>query len=283
MNWLNKLEQKIGHKAIPNITRVFIIANILGTIICAMSGDIAYIYMRFSPADIIRGQVWRLFTWILLPAGTLSIFGVLFIFCLWMLGTSLENYLGAFRMNVYFLGGVILNDIVGMVVYLITKVPLSLSIYYMLISMYLMLGLLMPNAEVRLYFVLPIKMKWLVIIYFIMFGMDIYNYFKFGGIVAGISGGVPIILALINLGVFVYSCKHRLSFKQNVKQKARQQHYKAQFSEPRPGSGITHHKCCICGRTEVTNPELTFRYCSKCQGNREYCSDHLFTHEHYQG
>ena len=282
MNWLNKLEQKIGHKAIPNITRVFIIANILGTIIYYGSGNVALYYLQFSPSLILKGQVWRLITWVLMPTGSISIWSILFIFCLWMLGTSLENYLGAFRMNVYFLGGVILNDIVGMVVYLITKVPLSLSIYYMLISMYLMLGLLMPNAEVRLYFVLPIKMKWLVIIYFIMFGMDIYNYFSYG-VAVGISYGIPIVLALINLGVFVYSCKHRLSFKQNVKQKARQQHYKAQFSEPRPGSGITHHKCCICGRTEVTNPELTFRYCSKCQGNREYCSDHLFTHEHYQG
>ena len=246
MNWLNKLEQKIGHKAIPNITRFFIIANILGTIIYYGSGNVALYYLQFSPSAILHGQIWRLFTWILMPTGSISIWSLLFIFCLWMLGTSLENYLGAFRMNVYFFGGVILNDILGMIIYMVTKVPISLSIYYLLIAMYLMLGLLMPDAEVRLYFVLPIKMKWLVIIYFVMFAMDIYRFFSFG-VAVGISYSAPIVIALINLGIFIYSCKHRLSFKQNVKQKARQQKYKAQFSEPRPGSGIAHHKCCICG------------------------------------
>ena len=56
--------------------------------------------------------------------------------------------------------------------------------------------------------------------------------------------------------------------------------FKRQMAEPRPGSGITRHKCAVCGRTEVTNPELEFRYCSKCEGNFEYCQDHLFTHQH---
>ena len=64
------------------------------------------------------------------------------------------------------------------------------------------------------------------------------------------------------------------------KQKKRQKEFRAQFSQPRPGSGIARHKCAICGRTELTNPELQFRYCSKCVGNREYCQDHLFTHQH---
>ena len=60
----------------------------------------------------------------------------------------------------------------------------------------------------------------------------------------------------------------------------RRQEFKRQISEPRPGSGITRHKCAVCGRTEVSNPELEFRFCSKCEGNYEYCQDHLFTHQH---
>ena len=43
---------------------------------------------------------------------------------------------------------------------------------------------------------------------------------------------------------------------------------------------MPRHKCAICGRTEKDSPELEFRYCSKCEGNYEYCQDHLFTHEH---
>ena len=92
----------------------------------------------------------------------------------------MESYLGAFRMNVYFIGGFLLSDIAGMLIYIIGGTPIRLTMYYILMSMYLMLGLMMPEAEVRLYFVLPIKMKWMTIVYFIMFGYDVYTYFKYG-------------------------------------------------------------------------------------------------------
>jgi hypothetical protein len=108
---------------------------------------------------------------------------------------------------------------------------------------------------------------------------DVYTYMSFGWQI-GLAYGSEIVLALINLLVFIYGCKHRLSFRQNMHQKRRKAQFKAQFSEPRPGSGISRHKCYICGRTELSNPELTFRYCSKCTGNKEYCQDHLFTHTH---
>ena len=64
------------------------------------------------------------------------------------------------------------------------------------------------------------------------------------------------------------------------KEVKRRQEFKRQVAEPRPGSGLSRHKCAVCGRTELTNPELEFRYCSKCEGNYEYCQDHLFTHQH---
>jgi hypothetical protein len=85
-----------------------------------------------------------------------------------------------------------------------------------------------------------------------------------------------IIFALVNLFLFVYFCKNRVSHRQ----KKRQKQFRSQFSQPRPGSGIAKHKCAICGRTEQDDPTLTFRYCSKCEGNYEYCQEHLFTHTH---
>ena len=51
-------------------------------------------------------------------------------------------------------------------------------------------------------------------------------------------------------------------------------------SAPKSGAGSARHKCAICGRTENDDPNLSFRYCSKCTGNKEYCQDHLFTHTH---
>ena len=254
MNWLNKLEQKYGSKAIPNITRIFIAANLIGSVLLLTKGDVVLYYLQFSASAILHGQVWRLISWIFVPSGSISFLQLLFIFCLWTLGDSMESFA-------------------------VTHVSINLTMYYILIAMYLMLGLLMPEAEVRLYFVLPIKMKWMVLVYFVMFAYDVYTYMSFGWQI-GLAYGSEIVLALINLLVFIYGCKHRLSFGQNMHQKRRKAQFKAQFSEPRPGSGISRHKCYICGRTELSNPELTFRYCSKCTGNKEYCQDHLFTHTH---
>lgn len=279
MNWLTKLENKMGGRAVPYITRIFIVANIIGNVLYNVHGTTALSYLQFSPAYILKGQIWRIITWIFVPTGGMSFLMILFLICLWMLGDSLETYLGSFKMNVYFFGAIILYIVAGFIVYFVTGFTINLTMYYILISMYLMLGLFMPEAEVRLYFVLPIKMKWMVIVYFITFAYDIYQFFNIN-VLVGILYGTEIVLALVNLLFFVYSCKNRMSFKQNVKQKKRQNAYRSAFSQPRPGSGITQHKCCICGRTEISNPELSFRYCSKCVGNREYCSDHLFTHNH---
>lgn len=282
MNWMDRLERKFGKYAIPNITRYMIFANLIGYILSAVGQGWLLGYLDFSANHIFHGQIWRLITWIFVPASGLSVWTLLFILCLLMLGQNLEYSLGTFRMNMYFWGGILLSDIGGLLIYVITYfsgmnfgLPIYLTSYYILFSLYLMLGILMPDTEVRLYFVLPIKMKWLTIVYVVELGYEIFSYFKMGWIY-GIMFGTEIVIAFANLLLFVYFCKNRVS----RKQKKRQREFQTQFAQPRPGSGITKHKCAICGRTELDDPNLTFRYCSKCAGNYEYCQDHLFTHKH---
>lgn len=291
MSWINKLERKFGKYAITNITKILVIATLIGYGLMFLGSlssicNLILSLCQFSPRAIMHGQVWRLFTWIIIPSGGVSVWSILFLACLFLLGQNLERGLGSFAMNVYFIGGWLLCDIVGMLIYFLSggTISIVLTLYYILFSLYLMLGLFMPDAQVNLYFVLPIKMKWLMIIYFISLGYEIFSYFRIGSqlgnsIGYGVTYSTQIILALINLGFFVYSCKSHVSIKQKRRQKEYRQAYE-QFSKPRPGSNITRHKCCICGRTELDDPSLTFRYCSKCFGNREYCQEHLFTHEH---
>lgn len=287
MNWLEKLERKFGSKGIYNITAYLLCATLIGDVILYAAlydnamAKVIYNLIAFDPNSILHGQVWRIFTWLLMPIDSLSIFSLLFMLCLFMLGKSLERGLGAFKMTVYFVGGWLLNTVGGILIYLIFKIPIYLTPYYLLFSLYLMLGLFMPDAEMRLYFVLPIKMKWLVIVYFIGMIYEVYSNFSRGP-AYGIALSAQIIFAVINLFVFVGACKNQLSLKGRRKQQKRQRQYQQQFSKPRPGSDISHHKCCICGRTELDDPSLTFRYCSKCEGNREYCQEHLFTHTHYR-
>lgn len=290
MNWLDKLERKFNRFSIAHITRYMILANLIGYALYyfyRFSGKDLVSPMMFIPQYILQGQIWRLVTWIFIPSSSLSIWTMLFIVCLLMLGENLEYALGSFRMTVYFVGAILISDIGGMLFYLIlpgSAYPTSLyymSMYSALFSMYLMLGLFMPDAEVRLYFVLPIKMKYMMVVYGVFFLIELVSNIRTYGLVSGIAACGEMIFAVINLLIFVSACRHHRSPYQAARQKVRQQQYTRQSRpQPNPANGGAMHKCVICGRTEKTNPELQFRYCSKCSGAKEYCNDHLFTHTH---
>lgn len=289
MNWMDKLERKWGRHAVANLSRYFVLAQVIGYVVQLTAPGLMG-YMNFDMGSILHGQIWRVVTWIFTPTASLDVFGILFLFCVLMWGSSLESMLGTFRMNVFLWGSVILCDIVGAIVYVVTRILLGygfspyLSTYYILMSMLLALAMCMPEGEVRLYFVLPIRMKWMLIFELVYLGYQVVRIFSIGiasygtgmGILVGVLNCVQIVVPVLNMFWFFHAMKTRLS----GKQKKRQKEFRAQFSQPRPGSGIARHKCAICGRTELTNPELQFRYCSKCVGNREYCQDHLFTHQH---
>lgn len=291
MNWMDKMERKWGRYAVINLSRYFVFAQVIGLLVEMVAPGLMD-YMSFSMAAILHGQIWRLVSWIFTPTSSLDIFGILFLFCVLMWGSQLETMLGTFRMNLFMWGSVVLCDVAGILVYVITKIVLGqglssyLSTYYILMTMLLAIALCMPEGEVRLYFVLPIKMKWMLIFELVYLGYQVIRIFSYGigaygtatGILIGVLNCVQIVVPVLYMFWFFHSMKNRLS----RGQRKRQKEFRAQFGEPRPGSGIARHKCAVCGRTEITNPELQFRYCSKCVGNREYCQDHLFTHQHVQ-
>jgi hypothetical protein len=295
MNWMDKLERKLGRYAIPNLSRYFVAAIVLGLVAELFAPDLLS-YVDFSVSEILHGQIWRLVTWIFTPITSLDFFGLLFLFCVLMWGETLEMMLGTFRMNVFLWGGMLLSDIGGILVYLISflvigqGVPVSLSTYYILFSMLLAMAICMPEGEVRLYFVLPIKMKWMLVFELIYLAYQIFQIFSacitaygstFGaaaGFMMGVALSAQIVFALINMFLFFWLNKNHIT----RRQKKRQKQFRAQFAQPRPGSGITQHKCAICGRTELTDPQMQFRYCSKCAGGMEYCEEHIFTHRHVQ-
>lgn len=295
MNWMDKLERKIGRYAIPRIYRYFVAAIIIGYLM-ALVGSVVPIFnlllswFQFSPYDILHGQIWRLVTWVFVPYSGLDIFAIIFLMCVLMWGSSIEMMLGTFRTNVFLIGGVLLNDIGGLLIYAISYavlgmgIPVQLTTYYLMLTMLMALAICMPEGEVRLWFVLPIKMKWMLVLELVYLFYEIFHVFSGVKVELGSATALmvtivyasQIVFALLNMALFFFFAKRRVSHKQ----KKRQKEFKQQFSNPRPGSGITKHKCAICGRTELDDPSLTFRYCSKCVGNKEYCQEHLFTHTH---
>lgn len=280
MNFIDKLEKKFGRHAIFDLHKYFVFASAIGLVLSQFeAGQNILSYLQFDMTAILRGQVWRLFTWMFnFQGGFLSI---LFLVCLIPMGKSLEHFLGTFRMNVYLIGGVLLNMVFGIAIYFVTLLTTGtgftvyLSTYYILLSIFMALAIAIPDGTVNLYFILPIKMKWMLVVYLLSLLYEIYSYF-FVHWTIGVVYGTQIIVALVNLFIFCCISGIRIS----GAHRKRQRQFQAQMnSVPRPGT-VARHTCAICGLTEKDDLDLTFRYCSKCSGNKEYCNHHLFTHEH---
>ncbi|MCI9525316.1 MAG: rhomboid family intramembrane serine protease [Lachnospiraceae bacterium] len=275
MNFLNKMERKFGRFAIPNLTFWLIGAWVLGFIIRYTMPE-AQMLLTLEPRLILQGQVWRLISWLLIPPSVNILFLIFFLSCYYFIGTSIEQAIGTFRYNVYLIGGLLCTAVGAFILYLIyyivTRIPVTGIGYYfgsqyVTMSLFMAFAVIYPNAQFRLYFIIPFKAKWMGIV------DAVWMAFMF--IVSNWAGRVAIISSILNFLIFFFYTRNyrRIS----PKEIHRKQVYRQQM---RQAQGVTKHKCAICGRTEKDGDNLQFRFCSKCEGNYEYCQDHLFTHQH---
>ncbi len=293
---MNKLERKFGKYAVPHLTAVLICCYIVGYLLQLMNSDIVY-YMRLEPALILQGQIWRLITWIIIPPSSLSIWTFIMLFFYFSIGTSLERVWGDFRYNVYILGGMLITILAAFVCYFIFGSSISMgsafSTYYICMSIMLAYAATFPDAQVLLYFVFPVKMKWLGWIYGALLAYDVLTYVR--AVLSGITIAwiyvIAILASLANFVIFFFLNRRNNHVHLNHEQRTARKQFRQASGSSRPsgsteaanqGRVVPRHRCDICGRTDVSNPELEFRYCSKCNGAHEYCSDHLFTHIHVQ-
>ena len=193
------------------------------------------------------------------------------------LGTTLERTWGTFRYTLYIFSGLIFTVIGAFLLYFIEGGYVlfagMFSTYYISMSILLAFAASYPDMRVLLYFVIPIKMKWMAFVYVAMIGYDIFNYVRMGVW----QMAVPIVASLLNFIIFFLSTRDVQRY--HPKEVKRRQEFKKAVN-PTKVTTITKHKCAVCGRTERDGENLEFRFCSKCNGNYEYCQDHLYTHEH---
>ena len=285
MNWLDKLERKLGRFAIPNLTVYLMICYVIGFMLwnlAAMNLIPAEVigYLTLEPALILRGQVWRLITWLVVPPSSNLISLVFFVLLYYSLGTALERTWGVFRYNVYIFSGLLFTVLAVFGLYAFYyfaygfEMPMSVlgmaGSNYVTLSIFLAFAAIYPEMEVLLYFILPIKMKWMALVYVAIAGYDFIN----GNIVTRVVIGT----SLLNFVIFFLSSRNFKRF--GPGEQARKAKFKKQSRPHMTYTNGARHRCAVCGRTELDDPCLEFRYCSKCNGNYEYCQDHLFTHEH---
>lgn len=282
MKFLDKMERKFGRYAIPNIMRYILILYGVGTAIGILMPGFYYQFLSLNFDMIARGQIWRLVTFIMAPyslSGNILniLFFIIEVYLYYMIGNALENAWGTFRFNLYLLSGIIFNIIAGFICYLAFGITYPAGLYYIFQSMFLAFAVLYPDMQLLLYMVIPIKVKWLGYLYAIILGYEVVTCFLSGSRL-GYVQGIAILVAMMNFLIFFLWSKKRERI--SPEQARRKRQFKKQVRSMSNMAGEPRHRCAICGRTEQDNPNLEFRFCSKCDGNFEYCSDHLFTHEH---
>lgn len=277
MNFLRKMEKKFGKYAVPNLMYYIILMYGAGIIISLMAPWLYAEYLCLDVGAILRGQIWRLVTFLICPPSSGILFNLIAMFLYYSLGTTLERVWGTFRFNVYFLSGILCHIIAAFVIYFITGAALGVNLSVPLTTIYLNNSLFLafaatfPQMKFYLYGLLPIKAYWLGL----FIGAEFLYEFIFGGLIAQISIGIT----MLNFVIFFLMTRNysRISPKEiKRKQKFKSDMKTAQVQKIK----LTHHKCAVCGRTEKDDPNLEFRYCSKCEGGLEYCMDHLYTHKH---
>jgi hypothetical protein len=316
MGPLDKLERKFGKHPINHLTMFMIATYVTGYIlelIGSASGVSIISLLGFHPGLIARGQVWRIISWLLIPPDySFNIWSILMIFCIYQQGTMLERIWGDFKYDFYIFNGLILTLIAGFIAYAIRPGDFMVgmylfSTYYVSLSVFLGLALTFPDMEFRFMFLIPIRAKYLVILYAITL---IYSLISYRSVVVG----AMIIASVVNMVLFFWLYKKgpRLNRSQR---RTRDNYRRTMYGQGRgqkvdrttfgnQNSGYNQagrgsakqmqgygagkntngkrpfHRCAVCGRTELDDPNLEFRYCSKCNGAYEYCQDHLYNHEH---
>ncbi len=290
MNLLNKLEKKLGKYAISNISLYLIICYGCGYLLDLINPYFLN-YLTLNPYEILHGQVWRIFTWILVPPSSLDIFTIITLYFYYSIGSSLERTWGTFLYNAYLFMGMLFTVVGSFVVLGICPLVMPetitfyggaenfyaivagayFSTYYVNMSIFLAFAMTFPSAQVLLWFLIPVKMKWMGIVYVVLIGLQFIQGDLISRIVIGAS--------FLNFVVFFLMTRNGLGMRLSPKQVKRRYVYKTEVRKARPQS-VAKHKCAICGKTSDEYPELEFRFCSKCNGGYEYCQDHLFTHTH---
>lgn len=269
---------------IPNLMRVIVIGNVAVYVLMLLTqaNDAnALSFLTFNLNALLHGEVWRLVTFVFVPAYSSPFALLISLYFYYWIGSTLERQWGTAKFNLYYISGALLTVLGVVLASLITGNPYltAAGTGYVNLSMFFAFAFLFPDTTVLLFFILPVKMKWLAYLDGALFAFDIIK-----AIGAHNWAGVVLpIVALLNFAVFIWPEVHYLKARakyQNSRKTVQFRQAQQQQAKQAQQQGY-RHKCAVCGRTDTDYPDLQFRYCSKCVGYHCFCQDHIFNHVHF--
>lgn len=268
MRFLDKLERRIGWFAIKNLVLYIVIGNAAVWLFSFATRNGALIaQLVLFPQLVFRGEIWRVVTFVFLTSFNYSPISVLFeLYFVYMVGSALENNWGRFRLTFYYFCCLVLTVLVS----LITGVPV-IGAGYINLSIFFVFASLAPDMYIRLFFIIPVKIKWLA------WAAAAFTAYQF------VMSESWIYRLLVLAPITVYFIFFGPGYISTLLNNRRAYTNKRNFQRKVDASRIikaSFHKCTVCGITELDSPDMEFRYCSDCVGDYEYCMNHLHDHHH---
>lgn len=291
---LDRFCYKHPNFGIPGLMRYIVIANVFVFLMDMLTQGNVSKTLSFVPYYIFSEfEIWRILTFIAVPTmGFSDTFSILWFaistMCYYFIGNSLEQRWGTTRFTVFYGLGVLLSMLGGFILSAcayselinpLYAVTVTASMYYVNLSLFFSIATLYPDLTFYLYFIIPVKAKWMGWLSGGIFAFGILNYL--------ISGNYPLafvpLLAIFNYFLFFWDDISRKFSKKRANAPRSAVHQtidlkKAQKQVQKQQGYL--HKCTVCGKTDVSHPDTDFRYCSKCTGYHCYCMEHINDHQH---
>jgi len=262
MRFIDRLEKKLGRYAPTNLT-VYLIAGQSLFYVLFMMGKVEPTQIWLTGGSLLQGEWWRLLLFPLYPPSCGLLCALFGWYLFYLMGSALEEHWGAFRYDLFLLTGFLLTVSVS---FLVPAYPMSTA--FLGGSVFLAFAFLFPDFQLLLFFVLPVRIKWLALITWLGYGYLLL-----------VGGWASRLLVLASVGNFLLFFARDILV--NLKY-GRRQVAKRVVSATR-GSEQPFHRCTVCGITDKTHPDMDFRYCPQCEGQYGYCRDHIFNHDHIKG
>lgn len=282
----NRFCYKHRGKGIPNLMLYICLGNALVYLMTVTTNNYAlYDLLSFDRTSILQGQIWRLVTFPFTVYYGNILLGLISLVCYYSLGRAMENHWGTFKFNLFYLCGMVMMDIFCLIF------GGQASASYLNLSLFLSYATLYPNTQFLFLYIIPVK-AWifaLMDLALVLWGLIVYpwpenlfsvislaNYFLFFG--KDVLNVIPMSWRVNCARLF-----RRFPGKKRSQAKAKTIPFPTagsyEASNATPKAPYTH-RCTICGRTDLSHPDLEFRYCSRCKGYYCYCQDHIGNHEH---
>ena len=274
-------------KGIPNLMLYIAVGSaIVYFMSMADRNNVLYYALCFDRALILQGQIWRLFTYVFTYNAGNILITLVGLLCYFSLGRAMENIWGTFRFNLFYFTGVILMDVFCLLF------GGRADVSYLNMSLFLGYATLYPDAGFLLFFIIPVKAWIFALIDLVLTAVDVINLTAHGLFPYSLFPLVAIANYFLFFGKDVVNIIPQ-AWRINAGRVFKKKPAKKTGTVPFPTAGSYQattakvkepytHKCTVCGRTDVTNPELEFRYCSRCSGYHCYCEDHISNHTHIE-